>query len=158
MHAKLRYTVACLAAVPLVSCMLTLNSYAQGDTSRWSPPRRYGKMDDFSKTLNLTSEQQEKVKKHQSTNMEKGAELRNKLRDKNSELKAELDKPQINRNRVNALVAEIKTLMGVQLEQRVDNIIFMKQILTPEQFKQMQEQINAKVKEMKKGIRAQGSP
>jgi Spy/CpxP family protein refolding chaperone len=115
-------------------------------------------MDDFSKTLNLTSEQQEKVKKHQSTNMEKGAELRNKLRDKNSELKAELDKPQINRNRVNALVAEIKTLMGVQLEQRVDNIIFMKQILTPEQFKQMQEQINAKVKEMKKGIRAQGSP
>jgi len=154
MHTKLRYTVVSLAAVSLVSCMLTLNSYAQGDTSRWRTQHRYEKMDEFSKTLNLTPEQQEKIKKQQSVNREKWAELRNKLRDKRSALKKELEKPQINKDGVNVLVAEIKTLMGEQLEQRVDNIIFMKEILTPEQFKKLQEKKTERMKETRKGARA----
>jgi len=154
MHTKLRYTVACLAAVLLLSCMVTLNAYAQGGASRWPAQRRYEKTDDFSKTLNLTPEQQEKIKKQQSMNREKGAELRNKLRDKMLELREELEKPQINKDRVNVLVAEIKTLTGEQLEQRVDNIISMKQILTPEQFKKLHEKKKEKDKEKKKERRA----
>jgi len=154
MHTKLKYTVACLAAVPLLSCMVTLNSYAQGDTSRWPAQHRYEKPDDFSKTLNLTPEQQEKIKNQQTANKERWTELRNKLRDKRSELKKELENPQINKDRVNVLVAEIKALMGEELDQRVDNIIFMKEILTPEQFKKLQEKKTERMKETRKGIRA----
>jgi Spy/CpxP family protein refolding chaperone len=131
--------------------MLTFNAYAQGDASRWSGGHRYENAEDFSKTLNLTPEQQEKIKKQESINREKGTELRDKLRDKRSELKAELEKPQINKDRIDALVAEIKTLTGEQLERRVDNIIFMKQVLTPEQVKKLQEKKNEKVKEIKRG-------
>ena len=72
------------------------------------------------------------------------------MRAKRLELKQELEKPAVDTNKINTLIADIKTLMGEQLDFRVNNILAMKQILTPEQFKKLQDMKEGKYKEGKK--------
>lgn len=61
------------------------------------------------------------------------------MRAQRIELKKELEKPDTDMNKINAVINEIKNLTGQQLELRVNSILATKQILTPEQFKKLQE-------------------
>jgi len=128
-----------LLAIPILS--LTLLSYAQATDKNAQTPKqhRWEKRGDFIEMLNLTPEQKEQIQKQHSLNRQKWSGLRDSIRAKRLELKQELEKPTIDKGRVDNIVAEIKILMGEQFQQRVDDIISMKQILTPDQFKKLEE-------------------
>ena len=89
--------------------------------------------------LGITPEQQAEIKKERSDHKATGKELRKQLRAKHQELKTELEKNTTDAGKINTLVAEIKTLMGTKLEQRVKSVLFMKETLTPEQFTKLRE-------------------
>lgn len=130
--------VAVVAAV-LISLGLSAPVGAEGNNQNAPISEKRAKKD-FLETLNLSVEQKELIKKDRAKSKQNWAELREKLGAKRSELKQELEKPSVDMNKINAIITETKTLTGKMLELRVNNILTMKQILTPEQFKKLQEE------------------
>ena len=115
--------------------------YAQslGNATEKRTKYRQETADKLTEKLGLTVQQQEQLTQQRSENKKLNEELRGKLRSSRTKLKEELDKQQTDREKVDALVLEIKSLLGAQFQQRVDGILATKEILTPEQFEKFQE-------------------
>ena len=135
----MKNTFIWFSALSIFLLLSTVNSYAQEQNQQGQMRERFNRSEDFTKTLNLTPEQQAQIKQQRGANKEKVMQLRQQLRAKRSELKEELDKPSVDMNKINSIVAETKTLMAEQLDLRVKGILAMKQVLTPEQFKKLHE-------------------
>ncbi len=88
--------------------------------------------------LKLTPEQQDLIKKQRAKQKEKRRQTFQTLRTKRLELRQELEKQDIDKKKIDSLVAEIKPLMGELLDLKVESILAMKEILTPEQFEKLQ--------------------
>lgn len=84
--------------------------------------------------LGLSVEQQQKLKKHRESKWLKQKAFREKMRAKRQALSAELQKPDFDRERINALHNDIKKLMSEQADERLEGIIYVREILTPEQY------------------------
>jgi Spy/CpxP family protein refolding chaperone len=100
---------------------------------------REEKFDNIAKELNLSPEQQQQIANQRSKEKEQAQELRQKITAKRSELSSELDKQAPDRAKVYALISEMKELIGKRMEQRAEGVLLLKQILTPEQFKALNE-------------------
>ena len=72
------------------------------------------------------------------------------MREKREALRAELEKYNHDPAKVSALIDEITALQKAALEKRVEGVVGIKQILTEEQFNQLQEKMKAKMEEHKK--------
>ncbi|MGD9015700.1 MAG: periplasmic heavy metal sensor [Candidatus Omnitrophota bacterium] len=88
--------------------------------------------------LSLSPEQKEQLKEQRFQARYSMIENRNKIKLKELELRHELEKEAVNQEVVNKIVAELKQLHGNTIEQRVDSILKMKEILTPEQFEKLE--------------------
>lgn len=98
----------------------------------------------FYKDLGLTPQQTAELKARREANAGKAKEVREALKAKRAELKAEIEKPTVDRARITTLTTDIKNLTGQMIDQRVNSILAMKEILTPEQFAKMQAKKHAK--------------
>lgn len=98
-----------------------------------------GKADQIIQQLHLTPQQEAQIKQLQTVNRKKAKELFRRLREKRIELAEELDKPRSNYARIEALILELKQLQGRLIEHRVNDILKMKEILTPEQYQKFNE-------------------
>jgi Spy/CpxP family protein refolding chaperone len=96
--------------------------------------------------LNLTTEQQEALRQQRTGHREKRKALMETLRTKKEALRAELEKEEIDKERIDSIVSEIKPLLGQQIELRVEDTLAMKEILTAEQYQKFQEFIKKKKK------------
>jgi Spy/CpxP family protein refolding chaperone len=96
---------------------------------------REKKPDDVFKELKLSPEQQQKIADQRNQEKEQAKELKEKMAATRNRLKQELDQPVPDKAKVYALIAEMKELMGKSLEQKVEQIFSLKEILTPEQLK-----------------------
>ena len=149
MNMKSRLTAVFIALASMVSLAVITPAFAEGNDQYAETQHKHAGKQDFMKKLNLSPEQESQITKQQDMNKEKGNELRDKMRAKRLELKQELEKPTVDTNKINAIIVDIKTLMGEQLDFRVNNILAMKQILTPEQFKKLQDMKEGKPKKGK---------
>jgi Spy/CpxP family protein refolding chaperone len=104
------------------------------------------------KELNLTQEQQQAITKQRSQEKAQSQELRQKIKSVRDEITSELNKDATDTAKVNSLVAQLKVLTGNRIEQQIQGIMFLKNILTPAQFKALNEkkQQNGKNKGGKK--------
>jgi len=93
------------------------------------------------KQLNLTPQQEAQIKQLQMFNRQKAKELFLRLREKRKELADELDKARSSPIKIRALIAELKDLQGRLIEQRVEDVLKMKEILTPEQYQMFSESL-----------------
>lgn len=129
-------------AVAIIAAMLFSLSgayaYEGGDTPK-NEARRDAHFKKMTEELKLTSEQQEQLTKDREEFFSKSKDVREKMKAVRTDLKAELDKPSIDKARVDSLVAEMKNLVGTQIQIRVDKVIAMKKVLTPEQYQKMKE-------------------
>jgi len=89
--------------------------------------------------LNLTVEQKEQLKAHRETQQQAMMEMHRALKEKRAQFKQQLDNPDATRESVNALAADIKTLTGQMIDQRIDAVFAVRQILTPDQFNQLRQ-------------------
>lgn len=121
------------------------------DTEQYAAKReaRFKKM---SEELQLTPQQKEQLAKEREEFVSRSKDLREKIRSARAGLKAELEKSAPDKAKVNSLTAEIKDLVGRQIQNRVDKVMSMKQVLTPEQFNKMK----ASMKERKEDKRRKG--
>ena len=87
--------------------------------------------------LGLSPEQKAQLKEQRFQAKYNQVEMRNKLKLKELELRHELEKEAINQEAITGIVAELKELQGMIIEQRIDSILKMKEVLTPEQFEKL---------------------
>jgi len=86
------------------------------------------------KELNLTPEQQNKLEANRKSQREKTSQLRTAMKEKNEALQQVLKDPAVTREKFEPLVNEIKSLQAQLIDQRINGILAVKDILTPEQF------------------------
>ncbi len=128
---------------------------AQDDSDRQERRERFNarmeeRIQRMHSELGLSSEQQRKLKAHRESKMQRHRAYREKIRAQRQALRAELQKPDIDRQRVNALHNEIKHLMNQSADDRLEGILEVREILTPEQYRAFM-----KKKEEFKGRRGQ---
>ncbi|HOW35533.1 MAG TPA: Spy/CpxP family protein refolding chaperone [Candidatus Omnitrophota bacterium] len=111
---------------------------------------RRGSKGGILKELNLTPEQQEKLEANRKAQREETAKLFAAMKEKQAKLKEELTNPAVTKEAVAPIVSEIKSLQEQLTDRRVDGILAVKEILTPEQFEKFQ-QLTEKRPEKGKG-------
>ncbi|MCA9403921.1 MAG: periplasmic heavy metal sensor [Candidatus Omnitrophica bacterium] len=122
----------------------TVPAVAQDDTAREDRRARFKarmeeKIEQMHAELGLSQEQQEKLKAHRDAKMEKRQDFRENMRNKRRALREELQKPDFDRQRVKGLHEDIKKLMNESADQRLEDIMYVREILTPEQYKAFME-------------------
>ena len=105
------------------------------------------KRDQIIQQLNLTPQQEAQINQLQRLNRQKAKELFRRLNEKRKELADELDKARSSPIKIRALIADLKDIQGRLIEQRVEDVLKMKEILTPEQYQKFSETL----KNMHKG-------
>lgn len=109
----------------------------------WNTPQGEAKREahfkKMTEEIELTPQQKEALDKDRKEFTAKSKDLKDKMQAARASLKEELNKPTLDKGRVDNLIAELKNLAGQQIQYRVDKVMAMKQILTPEQFSKMKE-------------------
>jgi len=141
--------------VVLLSVVTLLLSFSQGfaeSIGEENEGERGRRMKNFVEELDITPEQQAKLKEQRDEHRERIKELLQALRDKRKGLAEELEKTTTDKDKIDELVSEIKGLHGQLIDERVKNILQMKTILTHEQFSEFKEKIDS-FKEKRRGRR-----
>jgi Spy/CpxP family protein refolding chaperone len=132
MKIGLKQTVTCLGLI----LALASASAAAGQDESAQKEGRAGKMaNKIVSELNLTPEQSEEIKGQRSEHRRIKKELGQSLREKQKELKAELEKEVSDRKELERISKDIKRLQGERVDHRIEGVLQMKEILTPEQYR-----------------------
>jgi Spy/CpxP family protein refolding chaperone len=86
------------------------------------------------KELNLTAEQEESLKNHKAMSREGMKAFRKRMSDKMKELGDEVQKQELDMEKINRLNSELKTMHSEMQDNRLKDILEVREILTPEQF------------------------
>ena len=103
----------------------------------------------MTKELNLTPQQKTELEKQRAATKPQMQALREKMKAAHEQLKSELDKPTPDQARLAAIVTDLKNLTGEQIQMRIDKVLAMKKILTPEQSAKMKSVMEKKKAEFK---------
>jgi len=139
MNRRLRQiTCSLLVAAAL---FFTSLAYAQSFSERFWKKDQKGQETPgtMTKELKLSPKQEQQITEQRNKQRQQAEELGQKLKASRDELSSELNKDVPNKSKVQVLVSEIKEIMGKRIEQRVERILLLKEILTPEQFRQLNE-------------------
>jgi periplasmic protein CpxP/Spy len=140
MNKRTRVTV-----IGLVIVFLALSgAYAQGQEKYHQGEQ--GKKEGLFKELNLTPEQHKKLEDNRKARYQEMQELRGALKAAHEKLQGKLNNPAVTRATVEPEVKEINSLQRKMLNNRIDGILAVKAILTPEQFAKFNEIMEKQVK------------
>ncbi|MCX5667316.1 MAG: periplasmic heavy metal sensor [Candidatus Omnitrophica bacterium] len=143
-----------VVAVIVVAAVVAGNAFA-GTECGTSEQRGKGlkAKDAIARELNLSADQQNRLEQAKTAHRKVMETLRNALKEKRRELQDAVAKPDITRQQVDPILAEIKKLQSDMADKRVDGIFAVKGILSPEQFAKLQ---SMKEKRMRNGNKKRG--
>jgi Spy/CpxP family protein refolding chaperone len=110
-------------------------------------------MDEIARDLGLSDEQLGKIKDLRKANMEKNKDIRAKMTAKKEEMAAELNKPESDQAKIDAIVGDITALYREKTQNRVADVQEMKKVLTPEQFTLLNSKMKEKREEFRKKMK-----
>jgi Spy/CpxP family protein refolding chaperone len=131
-----RYIIAIVLVLGFSSIALA-ESFEEDPVKIWMRWRE--KVDTSLKELKLSPEQEQKIAAQGKQQQEQVQELKQKTAQVRKELTQELEQPNPDKAKIDALISEMKELMGKGMEQRVERILMLKEILTPEQMKKLEQ-------------------
>ena len=108
--------------------------HMRGDKQGWED--KVNKMYD---KLDLNEEQKAKLKGHKEAHREEMKVLRDQIKAKREEIRKEMEKADFDVNKVRAINNELKSLENNMADQRLEGILEVRGILTPEQFSKFNE-------------------
>lgn len=107
-------------------------------------------MDNLIQELGLSRQQQNEINKQRQEHKAAREGLREKIQARRELLKEELQKDTVDRGKVYTLVDQITQLKGQMYRLKVDGILGMRDILTPEQYKDFKTRMDQKKEEFKR--------
>ncbi|MBU1062282.1 MAG: Spy/CpxP family protein refolding chaperone [Candidatus Omnitrophica bacterium] len=91
------------------------------------------------KELNLTPEQEEQLKRHKTQSRERMKELREKISSKREELGKELQRQELDMEKINQFNTELKVMNSEMQDDRLKCVLEVREILSPEQYTKFKE-------------------
>lgn len=91
---------------------------------------------DIFRKLNLTQEQKKLLDENKVKDRDKVRTLLDKMRSHRETLKQELMKKELDMKKINEIQSYLKTIESDMTDQRLDSILKVREILTPEQFEE----------------------
>lgn len=101
-----------------------------------SPQERF---DNMVEELGLSGEQQEQLRQQKETRRQEHQELREALREAQEALKEELSREDIDQSKLDSIAGGLKQLNNRMVDDRIEGILKMREILTPDQYRKFQE-------------------
>ena len=120
----------------IISIFTVAAAFAEPNPSQGGRSR--DKMDAIKQELNLTPEQDKLLTEVKSSHRAEMESLVQALKTRRQELKAALGKAGVTRQQIEPIASQIKALQAQMVDRRIDGILRIKQILTPEQFQKLQ--------------------
>jgi Spy/CpxP family protein refolding chaperone len=139
MNTQLRKSSWIIAVISVL--FFTSIAFAQQSGQGWGRRTEggQGRFGNIVKELKLSPEQQQQIVEQRKKEREQAQQIREKLKATRDELSRQLDKENPDKAKVYSLVSEMKELIGKRIEQKVDRILSLREILTPEQFRKLNE-------------------
>ena len=143
-----------LIGVAIVSLVAVNTVYAWGRDGS----KNDGKEDKAGifKELNLTEEQQKMMKQNRTEQRQETEELFKSIKEERAKLQQALQDPSVTKDKVELIVAKIKSLEGEMVDNRVNGIFKVKEILTPEQYAKFNEMMEKQKSERGRRFRKGG--
>ena len=130
------------AALFISSSALYASSYDNGSQEEKVSP---GKMEagrrELYKDLNLSQEQKKLLWENRKSRREEMKSLFGQMKEKREAIRAELQKDELNIGKITQINNELKILGAQMLDRRLEGILEVRKILTPEQFKKFMAKI-----------------
>ena len=128
-----------LAAAVVAAMVLTTSAAYAGEG--WKGPEGKGDKEahfkKMTEQLQLTPQQKTELDKQREEFAAKTKGLMEQIKSTRTALREELDKATPDKAQVNSLVAQLKDLIGQQIQSKVDKVMAMKTVLTAEQYGKM---------------------
>jgi len=129
-----------IMAMLIVSTLIALPAFCEGY------PHHKGqqggnfenKMAEIEKKLGLTPEQDKLLKEAKSAHRAEMESLKQAMGAKHKELQAEIAKPGVTKQQLEPIANQIKALQSQMVDRRIDGILKIKYILSPEQFQKLE--------------------
>ncbi len=86
------------------------------------------------KQLNLSPEQEKQLNTHRKKHREQGKEIHTNIKAKREAMKEELQKQDLDMNKINKIHSEMKSMHSKKADHRLEGILEVRKILTTEQF------------------------
>lgn len=122
---------------------VSANGYVYGQDESTEGQRNKEKWEkavsEIHKQLGLTPQQEEQLKEHRSTHRSQMKALRQQIKSKREQIKEELQRVDFDSNKVKQIHNELKSLKSQSEDYRLDGILEVRTILTPEQFNKFME-------------------
>ena len=133
----------CLLGCAVVAGFLATPLVYANDTGNAAPEHGGKSMhkwhEEIYAQLNLTDDQKKQLEDNKQKNREQKKVLFGRMKSSREALRQEFMKPDLDMNKVNAIQAQIKTLLAQMSDNRLNSVLTVRKILTPEQFKKFHE-------------------
>jgi Spy/CpxP family protein refolding chaperone len=133
MKRKLRQFCYSMALVLFFTSVASAQPFCQ--RFKRTDKARTAVFDNTIQELNLSPEQKQQITEQKNKEKEEALALKEKLSATRAALSKELEKENIDRAKINALISEMKELIGKRIENKIKGVLSLKEILTPEQFR-----------------------
>lgn len=119
-----------------LTLLLLMGSLASAEGTGWGSK---GDRDDMHKQmkseLGLTKEQEKKLDTHRIEHRAEMEKLMLVIKEKREELKTALEDPKMNHHAVERINSDLKDAHNDMADKRLEGILYVREVLTPEQFK-----------------------
>jgi Spy/CpxP family protein refolding chaperone len=99
------------------------------------------KREGFFKELGLTDEQKKALEAHKDQHRKEMKELVQSMRDQMKQMREELQKDKLDMGKINQIQSQLKTTQAQMMDHRLQGILEVRKILTPDQFKKFSEKM-----------------
>lgn len=109
-----------------------------------------GRMQELLKDLNLSEGQKKLLEEHRTKHREEMGALRKSMRDLREQMHQELQKQDLDMGKINELLGKIKETQAKIFDYRLEGILAVHRILTPEQYKKFAEEMKNRKDDFRK--------
>lgn len=112
--------------------------------------RKEARMQELFKNLNLSEEQKKMLDENRTKHREEMGALRKSMRDLREQMHQELQKQDLDMGKINELQGKMKETQAKILDYRLEGILAVHKILTPEQYKKFSEEMKKRKDDFRK--------
>ena len=149
------YITKCVWIMVMFIVTLAVPAFAQGPhdgagkNNEWRQ-REESRMQTLFKDLNLTDEQRKLLENNKAKNREIMESLRKSMEEYREQMKQLLQNEPLDMGKINQLQVQIKETQGKILDHRLEGILEVHKILTPDQFKKFSQEMQKERKQFRK--------
>ncbi|MCA9404920.1 MAG: periplasmic heavy metal sensor [Candidatus Omnitrophica bacterium] len=145
-----------VAGICMIALMLTATTAFAGDGEGGYKEFRKERIAKMYEKLELSQEQKEQLEAHRKSQKEEYRAVFQELKSNKDALAEELEKKNIDKDKVQQIHAKIKVLNAKKEDMRLEGIMQVREILTDEQFSEFMKLKESRKEKFKKGSHHEG--